>query len=498
MSRRTLSSVLILALSLAGCGRGRSSLASSPKVPDDLLELVEGSHPLATHPVLVALKEQAQLPEIDREESNRIQRGEAVYAALTATAQRSQVDILRWLDSNERLKYRRFYIVNMIAIENAGSSDIEALVQRADVAKVYHNPSVPIVPSFMRVPEEESPTAQGPEPGLQAAGATIAWSHGIRGAGIVIGGQDTGVQWDHPALKGHYRGWNGTDVDHRYSWHDAIHQALGNPCGADRPEPCDDNGHGTHTVGSIVGDDGGTNQIGMAPDAQWVACRNMDQGTGTPASYIECFEWFLAPYPQGEDPMTTGRPDLAPHVLNNSWGCPGYEGCSGAEMVGVLEALQAAGIMVVASAGNDGPDCSTIADQPAHHSALTLSVGAYSTSSGHIADFSSRGPSRFDGVLGPDLVAPGVNIRSAVPGSDYEGGWSGTSMAGPHVVGAVALLWSARPELIGDSATTALALTASAAPKTTDEVCGGVDGSAIPNNTFGYGTLDVARALGFQ
>ena len=76
-----------------------------------------------------------------------------------------------------------------------------------------------------------------------------------------------------------------------------------------RQAPCDDKGHGTHTIGTAIGDDGMGNQIGMAPGAKWIGCRNMDQGNGTPARYIECMEFFLAPYPVGGTPAQ-GDPTL--------------------------------------------------------------------------------------------------------------------------------------------------------------------------------------------
>src|SRR5690606_10163963 len=133
------------------------------------------------------------------------------------------------------------------------------------------------------------------------------------------------------------------------------------------------------------------------PNAKWIACRNMDGGNGTPATYLECFEWLLAPYAYGKNPMVDGNPAMAPHVINNSWGCPPEEGCTGDEILPALQAMKAAGIMVVVSAGNDGPGCGTIQSPPAIHSALSFSVGAYNhRGSGSIATFSSRGPSSFD------------------------------------------------------------------------------------------------------
>ncbi len=151
------------------------------------------------------------------------------------------------------------------------------------------------------------------------------WAAGYTGQGAVIGGQDTGYDWDHPALKNQYRGWNGASADHDYNWHDAIH-VTGSICGANSPEPCDDDDHGTHTMGTMVGDDGLGNQIGMAPGARWIGCRNMNDGVGTPATYTECYEWFIAPYPVGGTP-DQGDPSKAPDVINNSWGCPPSEGC---------------------------------------------------------------------------------------------------------------------------------------------------------------------------
>ena len=193
--------------------------------------------------------------------------------------------------------------------------------------------------------------------------------------------------------------------------------------------------------------------------------------------------------------MRDGDPDQAPHVINNSWGCPESEGCYDAETLPVLANLKAAGILVVASAGNEGSGCRTIAAPPAMHSEETLSVGA-SNNSGNIASFSSRGPSKYDGQIGPDVVAPGVSIRSSVRGGAYQGGfWSGTSMAGPHVAGLVALVWQANPELEGQINETVDVIRRTAQPKTSSQTCGGVSGSEIPNNTYGYGVIDAFAAV---
>ena len=132
------------------------------------------------------------------------------------------------------------------------------------------------------------------------------WAAGFTGQGIVVGNQDTGFDWAHPALKNQYRGWSGAGADHDYNWHDAVHSG-GGVCGPDSPTPCDDYGLGTPTVGVSIGDDGGANNIGVAPGARWIGCRKMDQGWGTPATYLECLEFFLAPYPVGGTPTAAGR-----------------------------------------------------------------------------------------------------------------------------------------------------------------------------------------------
>ena len=265
------------------------------------------------------------------------------------------------------------------------------------------------------------------------------------GQGIVVAGADTGVRWTHNALKPHYRGWDGQNADHDYNWHDSIHDSVGNPCGNDSPLPCDDIAHGTHTIGTMIGDDGAGNQIGMAPGAKWIGCRNMDAGNGTPARYIECMQWFLAPTRiGGGDPDPTKAPD----ITNNSWECPPSEGCSADTLQAAVEAQAAAGIMMVSAAQNSGPGCSTVQNPPGIYEA-TYSVGALNTGTDTIAGFSSRGPVTADGSnrIKPDITAPGTNTRSATNAGDSSyANFSGTSMATPHIAGAMALLWNAHPE----------------------------------------------------
>ena len=334
-------------------------------------------------------------------------------------------------------------------------------------------------------------TATNIEWNLIKIAAPELWQKGIRGQGVVVGGQDTGYQWDHPALIRQYRGWDGTTADHHYNWHDAIHSG-GGVCGHDAPAPCDDSRHGTHTMGTMVGDDGVGNQIGMAPAARWIGCRNMNDGLGSPASYAECYQWFIAPTDLGDNHPD---PAKAPDVINNSWGCTPTEGCTDPEILRqVVQNVRAAGILTVHSAGNEGPACSTV-QEPAGIYEESFSIGA-TDADDKIAYFSSRGPVTVDGSqrLKPNVTAPGVNIRSSVPGGGYEGGWSGTSMAAPHVAGLVALLLSAQPALKGQVDTLETLIESTAITLTTAQNCGGVAGDAIPNNTYGWGRVDALAA----
>jgi serine protease AprX len=419
-----------------------------------------------------------------------------VYDTLREVALRSQASLRAELDA-AGVEYRPFYVANMVAVRGDRAL-VTRLAARPEVARVAANPRIrQPLPEPQRLPNAARlHPSQGIEWNVARVNADDVWALGYTGQSIVVAGQDTGYDWDHPALIDQYRGYDGVAATHDYNWHDAIHtNSHGyNPCGADSSEPCDDHGHGTHTMGTIVGDDGEGNQIGVAPGAHWIGCRNMDNRYGTPATYAECFEFFLAPYPVGGDPFADGAPSLAPHVINNSWTCPPSEGCEPDTLRTVVENVRAAGIVVVASAGNYGDGCSSVNSPIATYDAA-FSVGA-SNSSDDIASFSSRGPVTVDGSgrLKPDVTAPGVGVRSSLLGGGY-GFSSGTSMAGPHVAGTVALLWSAAPRLVGDVDGTERAIAGAARPRTTTQGCGGDGPGDVPNNVYGWGVVDALAAV---
>ncbi len=422
--------------------------------------------------------------------SRKSEKGRFVRDALLNKSEATQGPILQWL--RERgLEYRPFYIVNAILVK--GSREMaETLAARPDVARVEGNPQIknsfPQPEAALEGPWRPSAPATV-EPGIVYTNAPSVWAEGFTGQNIVIASADTGVRWTHNALKPHYRGWNGVTADHNFNWHDSIHTGGGS-CGPNSPVPCDDFFHGSHTTGTAIGDDGAGNQIGMAPGAKWIACRNMNVGVGTPATYIECMEFFLAPTPVGGG---TGDPTKAPDVTINSWGCPTSEGCSVTTLQAAVEAQAAAGIMMVVAAGNAGPSCSTTIDPPSFYAA-SYTVGALNTSTDTIASFSSRGPVTVDGSnrTKPDITAPGTNTRSASNSSDTAYTFaSGTSMATPHIAGAVALLWSAHPELQNqiDASQTILNSTTQVITST---LCGA---AGPPNNVFGWGRVNILAAV---
>ena len=441
---------------------------------------------------LVVLAAQADLSAAARLQT-KAEKGRYVYETLWRTAQTSQAPLLAWLEARG-VEHRAYYIVNLVWVKGDASL-ARALAARPDVARIEGNPRIQnALPQPARPFDRllaNAPT--GIEPGIAYVRAPEVWAMGFTGQGIVVGGQDTGYDWTHPALQPHYRGWDGTAANHDYNWHDAIH-SDNIKCSADSPAPCDDHGHGTHTMGTLVGDDGGDNQIGMAPGAQWIGCRNMNAGVGTPATYIECFEFFLAPYPVGGTPAQ-GDPGKAPDVTNNSWTCPDYEGCSWDTLQAAVEAQRAAGIMTVVAAGNAGcplPDCATISDPPSLYEAV-YTVGALNTGTDTIASFSGCGPVTVDGSnrRKPDITAPGTGVRSCVPGGSYDYK-PGTSMAAPHVAGAVALLWSANPALKNQIAATEQLLNENAFHIDDTSEC---SSGGWPNNTYGYGRLDIKAAV---
>ncbi len=487
----------LLGLLIISVSSWPSSAAAKPGVWVDPAVRASLQHN-ETAPVLVILRDRADLSTIPVTVHSRDTQGDWVMESLQQVSNHSQRALRAFLDA-QGVPYRTYWIVNMLSL-SAGADLIELLSQRQDVARIVSNAAFPVDLGFESEVLPGEAASHGIEPDLYTVNAPALWDLGVTGENILIGIADTGVGWEHEALKAHYAGWDGSSADHNYHWWDAIHDDSINDgindCGINLMAPCDDYGHGTHVTGIAVGDDGAANQIGVAPGAKWIACRNMDDGFGTPATYIECYQFFLAP-----TDLTGANPDPArrPHIVNSSFACPTWEGCTaGDELHTAVEALRAAGVFMAVSAGNDGPSCGSISTPPAlEESAFTIgAVGG-----DLVASFSSRGPVTVDDSLRlkPDLVAPGVSIRSSLyfVGHDVYtyGQKSGTSMAAPHVAGGVALLWSAFPELMRQINQTEWLLSISAEPLYCGADCcaPSIPGS-WPNTVYGYGRMDLLRA----
>jgi hypothetical protein len=402
-----------------------------------------------------------------------------VYDTLVVHADATQADLRATLD-RLRLPYTPYYLINALEVDG-GPLLRWWLERRPEVERVLDSPVMRPLPFPPQAANGGQAAPGSPPWNLVSIDAPAVWeTYSNMGAGIVVGQSDSGVDGEHPELNAAYRGrQQGSD---EYNWFDPWYGTTA---------PRDVSGHGTHTLGVAVGQ-----TVGVAPGATWIGCVNLARNLGNPAFYLDCMQYMLAPFPHGGDPLHDGRPDLGAHVLNNSWGCPPIEGCDAQALLHAVRALRNAGVFVVASAGNEGANCGSVSNPIAIYDAV-FSVGAVD-GSGQVAPFSSRGPVLIDGSgrIKPDLVAPGVGILSAAPGGSYSLG-SGTSDAGPHVTGVVALMWSANPALVGDIERTEQILAETARPY--DEALNGplpCSDSGRPNNTAGYGLLDALAAVG--
>ncbi|MGI5145962.1 S8 family serine peptidase [Plantactinospora sp. CA-294935] len=430
--------------------------------------------------LFVVLREQADLTGVVAQTgpAGRQARGREVYRRLVETAGRSQADLRRELD-RLHLDYTPYYLVN--AVEVDGGAAVRAwLSRRADVDQVLVSQRLRPLPASGSPSRGAEPAPAVPSWNLGLVGADRVWSQlGVTGSGIVVGGSDSGVDGGHPALSAGFRG--GDD-----SWYD--------PWNGSR-SPTDLGGHGTHTLATAVGHQ----RVGVAPGAEWVGCVNLDRNLGNPARYLDCLQFMLAPFPPGADPFTGGRPDRAPQILSNSWGCPAIEGCARDTLQPATSALAAAGIFFVAAAGNTGSFCGSVDDPPAPYPDV-FTVGAVDRQR-RVTSFSSRGPAP-GGLPKPDLVAPGADVLSALPGGGY-GTLSGTSMAAPHLAGVVALMWSANPALVGDLETTRRILLDTATPaeptfrsRQDTDTCGSERNITGAGLVDAYAAVQAARQLG--
>ncbi|MGW1099760.1 S8 family serine peptidase [Streptomyces sp. NPDC002455] len=456
-----------------------SGAAPSPKVDSALLKAVDDGGQAS---FFVVLKDQADLS-ATRKKKSHAAKARSAYSELRAHAKTSQRSLSSFLDK-KKAGHEDYWIANTIKVD--GDQDlVNELAKRSDVASIVmeqHYRLDGIETSDAKVTKTRPASGRTdsaatgddtPEWGIADIEADDVWSqYETRGEGIVIANVDSGVQYDHPDLVAQYRGNNGDgSFSHDYNWYD--------PTGAcpDSAVPCDNNGHGTHTMGTMVGRKG----IGVAPNATWIAAKGCESDLCTDSYLLAAGQWILAPTDhKGQNP----RPDLAPNIVNNSWG-----GDNNTFYQDIVEAWNSAGIFEAFAAGNDGDGVTCSTTHPPGAQVSSYGVGAYDAN-GKIASFSGFGPSLVDGSAKPNISAPGVNIGSTWPGSSYNT-INGTSMATPHVAGAAALLWSAAPSLIGDIDETRRLLN-EGARDVDDTHCGG---TASMNNVWGEGKLDILASI---
>jgi len=426
---------------------------------------------------LVMLKDQIgpRDLELHRKLKTQKERHSSIIYKLKDKKERAQKDILIYLDEQKSKglikSYQSFWIVNGILV-TATKEEIEKIALRAEVEMIYPNYPVSLIaPVF----EEANSSKSGARDYFQATGVGELWKMGYTGKGRLVCSFDTGVEWSHPALFYNWKGGlQGGDIS---SWFD--------PYGSNFP--VDANGHGTHTMGIMVGKTD-AETLGVAFDAEWIAAGVIDRGKNfeeTVADILQAFEWAIDP---DGDPETI---DDVPDVINNSWGIPlaAKPPCD-QTFWSAINNVEAAGIIVIFAAGNEGPSpmsLRTPADR-ATSPTNSFSVGAVDAQvyGFPIAPFSSRGPSGCDGTtIKPEICAPGVGIRSSYLGGTYKA-LNGTSTAAPFISGAVALLREFNPESTVEEIKNALLFSS------TDLGIKGED------NDYGWGLFNLKKALDFM
>jgi subtilisin family serine protease len=452
LGRRGLSVLLATAIVAAG-GAPLSAAALTTAAPADQVN------------VIVVLAVQADLASIrGTNRRDRLTRVERALQSTATTHQRGLLTLLRARQAQHLVSsIVPLWVANEIKV-TATPAVVGELAARSDVREIRPELTLQAPPaSAAGTPaatksgavSADQATAASAEAGIDRIDAPAVWDLGYQGGGVVVASLDTGVDATHPDLASRWRG--GTN-----SWFD--------PNGEHPTTPTDVSGHGTQTMGVIVGGNASGTTIGVAPQARWIAAKIFnDRGVATTTGIHQAFQWLLDP---DNDPATAD----APNVVNNSWDDQSTA-CS-AEFQPDLAGLRAAGILPVFAAGNAGPTAGSV-NSPANLPEA-LSVGG--TDQSDVVDpSSSRGPSSCGQAVAPTLTAPDTTVRT----SDLFGGYvtaTGSSLAAPHVAGALALMLSAAPDLSADQQQVALNQ-------------GAVDlGPAGPDPDYGFGRIDVLAA----
>ena len=452
----------------------------SKKLAERMAEAPDDWH--SVHIVLAAQLDYAQSErDFDAAGATASERARSVVFALRAMAEQSQPALIEWLRQQPAVlpeTVKGYWVANAV-FATLKKEVVEALSLRSDVLWIGLNG--PLAKTKVEVtPPPPTWTPGGREKGLEVINAPALWAMGYTGYGRVAFTNDTGVDPTHPAIAGKYLGLYRSGPE---TWFELDPGTL-EPAPVYEAHDC--GSHGTHVTGTILGLDRlNDDTIGVAFNAMWVGAPVLC-GIGTEDN-VAAFQWALDP---DGDPNTTA--DI-PDVINNSWYDPSLDTIDCFSVyVPVVQAMEAAGIAVVFSAGNEGPDPMTIT--PPHNINLnevnSFTIGALNgnVSSLPIANFSSRGPSHCGGdsslLIKPEVSAPGVSVRSCVPGNEYDF-FSGTSIAAPHTSGAILLLKEAFPELTGKELKLALYYTAHDL------------GEPGEDNVFGRGVIDVLDAYNY-
>ncbi len=432
-----------------------------------------------SHKIIVKLANQVDVAAMDaifyENKTSLKERTNTVITSLQEKAISTQRPLMAWLQEEDGLtqtSLKTFWIANLLALE-ATPALINKLSHRPDIEWIDMDAELALE-SYVEAAAPPPPAPGTSELGLNAIKADKLWAMGYTGYGRLAMSADTGIDPAHPAI---VHNWRGNFSSPELGWFDA-----NNPNNTNISN-CGD--HGVHTLGTMVGlDRAKDDTIGVAFNAQWVGS-NVLCGSGTSGN-IAAFQWAIDP--DGNPNTITDMPD----AINNSWWDPGAQGeCNGA-YINILNAMEAAGIAVIFSAGNDGPDASTITSPKNINTNLVNAFTVAAVNGNNInftvAGFSSRGPSICGGEgsleIKPEVSAPGQNVRSSELDGTY-GNKSGTSMAAPHVAGAVLLLKEAFPTLTGAEIKLALYFSCQDL---------GVPGE---DNTYGMGMIDVLGAFNY-
>lgn len=458
--------------------------AQNVQITERLARKMQSINPLEYTRVLILLNDRVDIEALDadlyRMNAPLTYRAQTVINTLRSKAEATQGPLLEYLE-NERKQgkvkqYINYWVTNLIFAEMT-SDVIYDLAKRNDIEFLDLDALIELDKPVYEGPSTESSGTESVETGLKVIKADVLWGLGFTGAGRTVMHIDTGVDVLHPALGPKWWGNNGRQWYH--AWFDPISPSSTAPfdCGT----------HGTHTMGTMCGSNAGTGDtVGVAPDARWMAAGVTDcPGASYPSMNIAAFQWAM-------DPDTNAATMNMPDVISCSWQDPTVSGTAQCTSIYVstLNAVEAAGIAVCFSAGNSGSGASTITP-PKNINTDSVNVFAVGAVDGNtagypVASFSSRGPSICGGsgtlLIKPEVSAPGVNVRSCRPGNTY-GTSSGTSMASPHVAGAVALLKQVAPNMTGKQIKAILFSTA------TDL------GAAGEDNNYGKGLINLQAAL---